>query len=411
MQSINYPAKTGPQSVSDMPSLEEMHIGGNELTDDPDQSLPAAYLHNKPNLKLVNLSHANLPAIDYDAFVHSPKLEVLDVSFNRLTSKTFFNVSTTNLTQIILTSNELDSISPEMCNQLESLDNLELDLGGNPLRCDCTTMEFVHWAHQVKDHITFVAPEYYFCIHTVGGSTLFTVDLAEMRVECEVWRHNILIVGTTLLALLLLVGGIAAIKKRWFIRHYLIVLQEWIHKRRETEPGEEFVFDAFVLYSNKLEDRKWVHAQLVKPMERTYGFKFCIHLRDFICGLDIVDNVEMAIKKSRKVIAVVTPNFAESLWCIDELQMTRSIENEDNKRKLIVILLQDFPDIPADIPQVIRKILDSQSCLIWPEHEKQQKQFWKSLVKSLYHKAPPPARTEARDDQGDAYNYCMLVTD
>ena len=388
-QSVILPLRVGPRLVSDMPALEEVHVGGNQLTDD-DKPLPAAYFQNKPNLKLVNLSHANLLAIEYNAFIDNPKLQTLDLSSNRLNEQTFlFDISTSNLSTIRLNDNRIASIHLEMREQLSSLHNLELDLSDNPLRCDCTTMEFVHWAHKVKEHIKFINPETYFCVHTVGGSTLFTVDLAAMRTKCETWRSTVLIVMTTLLGVVLVICIVTAVRKRWLIRHFLFTVQEKMQMRREDRPVEEYQFDAFVLYSSELADRRWVHEQLVKTMEETYGFKLCIHLRNFIGGEDILDNVEMAIKKSRKVIAVISPNFVRSGWCMDELQMTRTVEQEESRRKLIVILLEDFPGIPANIPPVIRLILEQRTYLEWQQGEGTEKHFWKRLNKALYTKSKP----------------------
>ena len=341
-----------------------MHIGDNKLTDEDDQPLPATYFHNKPHLKLINLSHANLVAIDYDAFVDNPELQILDLSSNRLSADTFLlNISTTNLSVIRLNDNRIASIHPEMSEQLNFQQSLELDLSGNPLRCDCTTMEFVHWAHKAKEHIKFVHSETYACVHIEGGSTLFVVDLAEMRATCQNVGGIILIVTTTLLGVVLLACIVTVVRKRWLIRHFLFTMQEKMQMRREDQPTEEYQFDAFVLYSSELSDHRWVHEQLVKTMEQTYGFKLCIHLRNFIGGEDILDNAEMAVKKSRKVIAVILPNFARSGWCVDELQMTRSVEQAERRRKLIVILLQDFPDIPANIPPAIRLVLEQRTYL------------------------------------------------
>ena len=205
-----------------------------------------------------------------------------------------------------------------------------------------------------------------------------------MRIECEAWRKTVLIVSTTLLSTSLVICTIIAVRKRWFIRHFLFTVQEKIQMRKENQQFECYQFDAFLLYSSELTDRMWVHEQLVKVMEQTYGFKLCLHLRNFICGEDILDNVEKAIRKSRKVIAVLSPNFASSQWCLDELQMTRSVEQEENRHKLIIILLQDFPDIPADIPPVIRLKLESRTYLEWKQGQETEKLFWKRLNKTLY---------------------------
>ena len=391
LPTVSNPLRITLFSLRDAPALAEMHIGGNRLTNNDSQPL-AASLQNAPNLKLLNLSDSNVQAFEYNALQNTPQMRILDLSHNRLRSENFLlNLSQTNLTQIILNDNNLDRILPDMQTQLDSLESLELDLQNNPLQCDCNAMDFVFWAHQAKQagHIKFVGSENYFCVHTVGGSTLFTVNLAAMRKECNSWWKTVLIIGTTLLSALLVISIIMAVRKRWLIRHFLFTLQEKIQMSKENQQFENYQFDAFVLYSSELADRKWVHEQLVKTMEQTYGFKLCIHLRNFICGEDILDNVEMAIRKSRKVIAVLSPNFANSQWCLDELQMTRTIENEENRHKLIVVLLKDFPYFPANIPPVIRLMLESRTYLEWKQEKKAEKYFWKRLSTTLYLKKKP----------------------
>ena len=74
---------------------------------------------------------------------------------------------------------------------------------------------------------------------------------------------------------------------------------------------------------------------------------------------------------------------------MDELQMARTIEQAENRRRLIVILLQDFPDIPANIPPVIRLMLESRTYLEWKQEQKAEKHFWKRLKKTLYLKGKP----------------------
>ena len=129
LQSVRHPVRISSLLLMDLPALEELHIGGNRLTDNDSQPLPAAYLYNKPNLKLLNLSHAHLPAIEFSTFGNTPQLQTLDLSHNRLTAETFlFNMSNTNLTQIVLNYNSIDSILPDMQKQLAALQNLELDL-------------------------------------------------------------------------------------------------------------------------------------------------------------------------------------------------------------------------------------------------------------------------------------------
>ena len=143
-----------------------------------------------------------------------------------------------------------------------------------------------------------------------------------------------------------------------------------------------YIWDVFIIYSEELEDRRWVHKTLAKTMEETYHLKVCIHLRDFILGEDILDNAELALRRSRKVVAVVSPNFAQCGWCDDELQMTRTLEREEGTHKLITILLKDFDSIAANIPPAVRLVLSNS--IIWKEGKREEKSFWKSLISALY---------------------------
>ena len=103
------------------------------------------------------------------------------------------------------------------------------------------------------------------------------------------------------------------------------------------------MFDAFVLYNSR--DRFWVHDMLRLELEGTFGFKLCLHFRDFEPGVAILDNVADAIKKSRKVMAVLSPNFLSSDWCIDELHMSRSYD----QNKIILLMLDSINarEVPA----------------------------------------------------------------
>ena len=75
-----------------------------------------------------------------------------------------------------------------------------------------------------------------------------------------------------------------------------------------------YKYDAFVLYSSVDDDRLWVHFKLVQELEKLYGFRLCIHHRDFLAGCDILDNIEQAIRSSRKVLVIMSENFLRSDW-------------------------------------------------------------------------------------------------
>ena len=142
----------------------------------------------------------------------------------------------------------------------------------------------------------------------------------------------------------------------------------------------DYKYDIYVLYSGMEEDRMWVHSVLLATLEKQYGLNVHIHLRDFIIGEYIVDNIVHAIVNSRKVIAVITPNFLKSKWCVDEVYMTHA----QDEFKLICLLLKEIPVADANIPSLLRVLMERKTYLEWSEDKVAKKLFWKRLIHAIH---------------------------
>ena len=170
-------------------------------------------------------------------------------------------------------------------------------------------------------------------------TNLMSVDMDDLEMICNKARPIIMAVFSTLGAVTVLGLSFLAYKKRWHLKHFFFILKHsiYIKKRNKQQPAYEY--DAFILYSGEEEDRLWVHRILVG--KENYGMKIHIHLRDFEVGEYIANNVTNAINKARKVIAVVSPNFVRSPWCVEEVHMTHAAD----PTKLILVLYRDVPAI------------------------------------------------------------------
>jgi len=96
-------------------------------------------------------------------------------------------------------------------------------------------------------------------------------------------------------------------------------------------------YDVFLSYSSK--DRLWVESTLLDFIE-SKGFKVCYGERDFPLGCSLVDTIARAVYESRKVIAVVSPNYLESGWCRDFeflLTYTKILNKEAPSNSLLLI--------------------------------------------------------------------------
>jgi hypothetical protein len=69
---------------------------------------------------------------------------------------------------------------------------------------------------------------------------------------------------------------------------------KWKRQYRKTM-NADYIYDAFVCYCAL--DRFWVHNVLMKELEGKYGFKLCIHYRDFGFG-SIADMIVTKLTQS-----------------------------------------------------------------------------------------------------------------
>ena len=77
-------------------------------------------------------------------------------------------------------------------------------------------------------------------------------------------------------------------------------------------------YDAFIIFNHN--DQKWVQETLLQILEKESHYKCCVHYRDFAPGEEFVVNMTESVRKSKKVIAVISKTFFSSHWCNFELQ-------------------------------------------------------------------------------------------
>ena len=368
-----------PQLFSDMESLEEVHIGGNRLFEN--NSLPAAMFQSNIKLSVLNLSYSHLQSIEPDAFINNKHLAVLDLSHNHLddSSLAALDLSNNNIKHLNLSFNALKTLPSTVRYHFDQFHDLVLDLSGNNFLCNCQHLGFLQWI-QSNAAITFVYAGDHVCYDS-PGNTIHNIEVDSLYCNWY-WEQPAIAVGCSLLLFLFFLIIFVLYRKRWFIRNLVFRLQERLSHSDSDTDGTSYKYDAFVLYSSIDADRLWVHYKLRSELENVFGFRLCIHHRDFPPGLDIIDNIEDAIHSSRKVLVIMSENFVNSDWCIEEVNMTMSVD----RSKFIVIMYSDVMLAPVRIPTVIRWLLETRTYIEWAEDAQAQELFWKKLRRALYTK-------------------------
>ena len=283
--------------------------------------------------------------------------------------------------------------------QLDKMKSLELYLSGNTFICNCDNLEFLQWI-QSSTAITFHYSGDHVCADS-PGNTIHNIDINSLHCNWY-WMQPVIIVASSVALTLLSLAIFGIYKKRYFISNLIFRLQERF-RRPSDEQQQVFKYDAFVLYSSIPDDRLWVHFKLVSELENTFGFRLCIHHRDFLAGCAIVNSIEQAIRTSRKVLVIISENFLRSQWCIEEVHMTSSID----RNKFIVIMYKDVLLSGAPIPPVVQHLLTSRTYIEWAEPPEAQELFWKKLRRALYSQQRVVPDQAQATDWGDEESYLL----
>ncbi|XP_042309288.1 toll-like receptor 13 [Sceloporus undulatus] len=192
-------------------------------------------------------------------------------------------------------------------------------------------------------------------------------------------NHVLALYITNTAAVILLMFVCFCCKWRWYMVYtYHLLLAYLIDKRQKMkERGMVYDYDAFVSYNTH--DEKWVMNDLLPVMENQYGWKLCLHHRDFEPGRFIIENIVDNIYGSRKTICIISRHYLESEWCSKEIQVASFCIFDEHKDVLILIFLEDIPSEYLSPYHRMRKLIKKKTYLRWPQEAQEIPLFWHKL--------------------------------
>ncbi len=111
------------------------------------------------------------------------------------------------------------------------------------------------------------------------------------------------------------------------------------------------------------------------------NYKLCVHDRDFTPGKYILDNIITHLDKSRKIILVVSNEFAKSEWCRFELRLAQKRSIEEDNDAVIVVLLEDIQ--ARNVPKPMKLLMNTTTYIEWTNDHVGQELFWTKLTDVL----------------------------
>lgn len=196
---------------------------------------------------------------------------------------------------------------------------------------------------------------------------------------------------TVVKVFIIFLGIIVAIPLYFYLRrlyrHYKFEMLSILNIYREYLPecifpkvdaaDDKKIFDAFVCYAKG--DEQFVETRLVPTLENySPYYKLCVHLRDWVAGDRINDQIYRSVKNSRRIIIVLSHNFLNSGTCQLEFRVARDQAIKDNVNRLIVIMLEDIAK--HRLTEDLKAYITTYTYIPWQDNDR----FWYKLRFALH---------------------------
>ncbi|KAK3601909.1 hypothetical protein CHS0354_041846 [Potamilus streckersoni] len=236
--------------------------------------------------------------------------------------------------KMFLNDNSLEILPNDI--QYLNLTHLEsLTIHNNPYICDCHTLWMKHWL--LKNRIKILELEKIKCATGSGiGKAIIEVD--DNLFICQSDYKTPLLISFGSLVLLVIVVCVL-IKNKEHMQVCLIAHFKCCNCLRSkfTTELENDVFIAFSKFDND-----YVIGTLF-PFFKKKEIKY-ISYHDFMPGEVLLESIEESIRSSITTLAVLTNNFLESKWCLQEFYQAHQRFICDRNRKLMILVVEDRLD-------------------------------------------------------------------
>lgn len=334
------------------------------------------------SIRTLLLDSLNLVYIPEGLFSNFPFLERISLRNNKINIFTngylhFGNLST--LRNLDMSVNRLNYIYEKSFTRKVFFSLKQVDFSRNVFTCRCDLSWFIKWMESSK--IKFQSSSrYYQCWEPASMKYKSIIEYRPTKQECFPLNPIYTTVVSVLFSGFLMVIFLSiALRCQPTIKNYIYLMRLY-YRRRSTIPFEDsnsFDYDAFVIYCSA--DSQWVHTILLTKIEGE-GFRLCVHQRDFEPGEAITGNVDNFLKKSWKVIVVMSNEFSKSEWCQWEVDVVQERRRRLGRDVIVLITLENVSS--RNMTGQMRTLLDSTPYLCFRSGQGEDV-FWKCVIVSL----------------------------
>ncbi|XP_037297515.1 protein toll isoform X1 [Manduca sexta] len=272
-----------------------------------------------------------------------------------------------NIVELDLRNNSIKKIDVQASAKLAIV---RLQLGGNPIECDCEALKLL--APLFKPDSKLLDRKNVKC----ENDTQITLTMLKL---CTKSSNGLVYLLFLLLLLAFVVTGLLA---RTAIRLRIkMILMRLGWMSRLLEPADDDrPYDAFVSFAH--EDEELVMEQLAARLESgSRPYRLCLHYRDWAPGEWIPAQIAASVRASRRTVAVVSAHYLQSGWALAEIREATAASLQEGVPRLIIVLLDETDRLMLDIDPELRAYVRNNTYVRWHDPW-----FWEKLKQAL----PPP---------------------
>uniref|UniRef100_A0A3Q1I4M8 TIR domain-containing protein n=1 Tax=Anabas testudineus TaxID=64144 RepID=A0A3Q1I4M8_ANATE len=344
---------------------------------------PVLFLKGAQSLTTLELDSNGLDEIPIDALRGLSNLSELSLGENLLNNlKDSIFDDLTSLQIFRLQKNLITTVRPEVFKTpLSNLSLLVMDK--NPFDCTCESiLWFVTWLNNTKMTSVPALRDQYRCNTPLAYFNRSIADFDTLSCK-DMTPFQALYILSSTVVIMLMVTALLVRFHGWRIEFYWTILinRTLGFSDAKVEEGREFEYDAYVIHAEQ--DARWVERRL-EPLEND-NCKFCLQDRDSVIGTPYLQSIVDNMRKSRKILFVVTESLLNDPCC-RRFKAHHAYHQviEANRDSVVLIFLDDVHDYKLSSALLLRRGMLRPCCILdWPVQRERVPAFHQKLLIAL----------------------------
>ncbi|XP_070316120.1 toll-like receptor 3 isoform X4 [Odocoileus virginianus] len=343
---------------------------------------PVQFLKGLSRLHILNLESNGFDEIPVEAFKDLRELKSIDLGMNNLNilPQSVFD-NQVSLKSLRLQKNLITSVEKTVFGL--AFRNLNyLDMSFNPFDCTCESIAwFVNWINSTHSNISELR-NHYLC-NTPPQYHGFPVVLFDVSACKDSAPFELLFMISTNILLIFIFIVLLIHFEGWRISFYWNVSVHRVLGFKEIDRAEQFEYAAYIIHAYK--DRDWVWKHFSPMEEEDHTLRFCLEERDFEAGVFELEAIVNSIRRSRKIIFIITQNLLKDALC-KRFKVHHAVQQaiEQNLDSIILIFLEEIPDYKLNHALCLRRGMFKSHCILnWPVQKERVNAFYHKLKVAL----------------------------